>query len=184
MTTTNSTLHLHVISRCMVVCLGLFLLAVPGWLPADTAQYYYDELGRLVGVVDEQGDAAVYNYDAVGNLLSIQRFTSSGGVGLFLIAPGSSLVNKPVEIRGVGFTSPPSSNQVSFNGTAAAVISGTASSLIVTVPTGATTGLVTVTNANGITTSPQAFTVLVRRTERDDHDRSTPRASGLHYKAF
>lgn len=43
---------------------------------ADTAQYFYDELGRLVGVVDGQGNAAVYNYEDVGNLLSIRRFTS------------------------------------------------------------------------------------------------------------
>jgi YD repeat-containing protein len=157
-----STLRLRVISQCMVVCLGLVFFAVPAWLPADTAQYYYDELGRLVGVVNEQGEAAVYNYDAVGNLLSIQRFTSSSGsIGLFLVTPGSSLVNKPVEIRGFGFTTPPSSNQVSFNGTTASVVSGTAASLVVTVPSGASTGPVTVTNMNGVATSPQAFTVLV-----------------------
>ncbi|HMU55323.1 MAG TPA: RHS repeat protein [Nitrospira sp.] len=129
---------------------------------ADQAQYYYDELGRLVGVVDGQGDAAVYNYDAVGNLLAIQRFTSGGGgIGLFLIAPGSSIVNKPVEIRGFGFTTPPSSNQVQFNGITAAVVSGSGGSLVVTVPAGATTGPVTVTNANGTAASPSAFTVLV-----------------------
>ena len=33
--------------------------------------YAYDALGRLVGVVDQNGNWAVYNYDAVGNLLSI-----------------------------------------------------------------------------------------------------------------
>lgn len=162
MTTINSTLRLRVISHYMVVFLGLLFLAVPAWLLADTAQYYYDELGRLVGVVDGQGDAAVYNYDAVGNLLSIQRFTSSGaGVGIFLIAPASSVVNKNVEIRGFGFTTPPSSNQVQFNGTPATVVSGSGVSLIVTVPAGATTGPVTVTNTNGTGTSPQVFTVLV-----------------------
>lgn len=143
------------------------LLATGLWcnihaLIADQAQYFYDELGRLVGVVDGQNNAAVYNYDAVGNLLSIQRFTASGGnVGIFLITPGSSVVNKPVEIRGFGFTSPPTSNQVAFNGTTASVVSGTDSSLIVTVPANATTGPVTVTNGNGTATSPSAFTVLV-----------------------
>ena len=146
---------------CMVMLIGSLAVNV-GSLAADQAQYYYDELGRLVGVVDGQGDAAVYNYDAVGNLLSIQRFTSSSGsVGLFLVTPGSSIVNKPVEIRGFGFTAPPSSNQVQFNGTPATVVSGSGVSLIVTVPTSATTGPVAVTNANGTATSPQAFTVLV-----------------------
>ena len=35
--------------------------------------YLYDNLGRLAAVVDPGGDAAVYRYDAVGNLLSISR---------------------------------------------------------------------------------------------------------------
>lgn len=146
------------------LCSILFILALwaPLGLQADQAKYFYDELGRLVGGVDGQNNAAVYNYDEVGNLLKIDRFTTTAGnVGIFLIVPGSSLINKPVEIRGFGFTSPPSSNAVAFNGTSASVLSGTASSLLVTVPTGATTGTVTVTNANGTTTSPQAFTVLV-----------------------
>jgi YD repeat-containing protein len=61
---------------------------MPTTLPADTAQYFYDELGRLAGVIDGQGQVAVYTYDAVGNLLSIQRFTTSGvGVGMFAVAP-------------------------------------------------------------------------------------------------
>lgn len=146
---------------CMVMLIVSLVVNV-GSLAADQAQYYYDELGRLLGVVNGQGDAAVYNYDAVGNLLSIQRFTSSSGsVGLFLVTPGSSIVNKLVEMRGFGFTTPPSSNQVSFNGTSASVISDTGGSLLVTVPVGATTGPVTVTNANGTATSLQAFIVLV-----------------------
>jgi len=144
------------------VILIVAALSLPPALLADTAQYYYDELGRLVGVVNDQGDAAVYNYDAVGNLLAIQRFTSGGGgVGLFLVAPGSSIVNKPVEVRGFGFTNPPSSNQVQFNGVTAPVVSGSGGSLVVTVPSGATTGPVTVTNANGTAASPNAFTILV-----------------------
>jgi YD repeat-containing protein len=38
-------------------------------------QYIYDDLNRLVGVVDQQGHAATYSYDATGNLLKIDRFT-------------------------------------------------------------------------------------------------------------
>lgn len=143
-----------------LLCSGLLWL--PGPLLADQAQYFYDELGRLIGVVDGQNNAAVYHYDAVGNLLKIERVNTTGGnVGIYFLTPGSSLVNKPVEIRGFGYTSPPTSNQVSFNGTTATVLSGTNESLIVTIPSGATTGVVTVTNANGVATSPQAFTVLV-----------------------
>jgi YD repeat-containing protein len=33
--------------------------------------YVYDELGRLVGVIGNSGNAAVYNYDAVGDISGI-----------------------------------------------------------------------------------------------------------------
>lgn len=153
----------------MVILIAALVVNV-GSLAADQAQYYYDELGRLVGVVNGQGDAAVYQYDEVGNLLKIDRFTTTGGnIGIFFVTPSSAIAknpdgtpaNKQVEIRGFGYTSPPSSNQIAFNGTSTAVVSGTGSSLFVTVPAGATTGSVTVTNANGMATSSQPFTVLV-----------------------
>jgi hypothetical protein len=70
-------------------------------------------------------------------------------------------VGAQVEIKGFGFTSPPSSNQVAFNGSTATVVSATATSLVAAVPVGATSGPVTVTNPNGTATSPAAFTVLV-----------------------
>lgn len=137
-------------------------LIVPVTLPADTAQYFYDELGRLVGVVDGQGNTATYVYDEVGNLLSIQRFSTSGtGIGLFVVAPGSARAGTTITLQGFGFTSPPASNQVQFNGISATVLSSTATTLVTTVPLGAATGPVTVTNANGAATSPRPFTVLV-----------------------
>ena len=61
----------------LVLVLPMLLWPVP--IPADQTQHFYGELGRLVGAVDGQGNIAVYNYDEVGNLVSIQRFTSSGG---------------------------------------------------------------------------------------------------------
>ena len=149
---------------------SLLVLLGSASISADQAQYFYDELGRLMGVIDGQNNAAVYNYDEVGNLLKIDRFTTTGGnVGIFLVTPGSAVAknpdgtpaNKPVEIRGFGFTSPPSSNAVAFNGTSATVVSASSSSIVATVPSGATTGPVTITNANGTAASPQAFTVLV-----------------------
>lgn len=50
---------------------------------ADQVQYIYDDLGRLSQVIDGQGNVATYNYDAVGNLLSIMR--NMGGVGALSI---------------------------------------------------------------------------------------------------
>lgn len=146
----------------IVAVLLVGVLCLPAVPSADQAQYFYDELGRLVGVVDGSGNAAIYNYDAVGNLLSVQRFTTgTSGIAIFLVAPNSALVGANVELKGFGFSATPANNVVKFNGTTASVVSATTSSLIATVPTGATTGSVTVTNANGTATSPNAFTVLV-----------------------
>ena len=64
----------------MLCCVRLITLAgLCTSLFADQAQYIYDDLGRLVQVIDGQGNVATYNYDAVGNLRSITRGT--GGVG-------------------------------------------------------------------------------------------------------
>lgn len=131
-------------------------------MEADEARYFYDELGRLVGVVDGSGDVAVYTYDEVGNLLEIERFTpGTTGIGIFLLAPNRALIGTDVKIGGFGFSTTSADNQVDFNGTGATVVSATATELVVTVPTGATSGPVTVTNSNGTATSPQPFTVLV-----------------------
>jgi YD repeat-containing protein len=57
---TKSFIHIAVLLIVGLLCLP----AVPS---ADQAQYVYDELGRLVGVVDSSGNAAVYVYDEVGS---------------------------------------------------------------------------------------------------------------------
>jgi YD repeat-containing protein len=67
-------------------------LALPVALQADQAKYFYDEQGRLIAVVDGSGNAALYAYDAVGNLLSIERFTvGTGEIGIFFLNPSSGL---------------------------------------------------------------------------------------------
>ena len=153
-------------ARAIACLLVAMLVAWPVLIHADQAQYFYDELGRLAAVIDGQGNMAVYTYDAVGNLISIQRFTSSGGgssgtIGIFVVTPGSALVGATVQIQGFGFRPTAANNQVKFNGTPATVSSATANSITTTVPSGATTGPITVTNTNGTATSPQPFTVLV-----------------------
>jgi YD repeat-containing protein len=90
---------------------ALFLLFVgtaTSRISADVAQYLYDELGRLVGVADSTGVTAVYNYDAVGNLTSINRFTPPGrGIVMYLAAPGSGPATTQVTIQGYGFDPTP-----------------------------------------------------------------------------
>ena len=163
MTSNRFIRNLAWVAACLLVAASLI---VPVSIQADTAQYFYDELGRLVGVVDGQGNVAVYAYDEVGNLLSIQRFTSSGGgssgnIGIFFFSPTSGPVDTQVTIHGFGFNPIASSNQVAFNGTTATVTVATANAITTTVPSGATTGPITVTNTNGTATSSSPFTVLV-----------------------
>ena len=132
-------------------------------LQAGDAHYSYDELGRLSTVVDGTGATAIYSYDAVGNLTGIERFTPPGGsgaIGIYTLIPNKGAVGASVKIQGYGFDPTPGNNTVTFNGTAATVSSATAYALVVTVPTGATTGTVSVTNSNGTANSPQPFTVL------------------------
>jgi YD repeat-containing protein len=50
----------------------LLTLAWAGLATADVV-YLYDDLGRLVRVIREDGEAATYHYDASGNLLRIAR---------------------------------------------------------------------------------------------------------------
>ncbi|MFO0729838.1 MAG: RHS repeat domain-containing protein [Nitrospiraceae bacterium] len=95
-------------------CLALFL---PIAALADTAEYFYDELSRLIGVADGNGVTAVYNYDAVGNLTSIDRFTPPGsGIGIYLAAPGSGPATTQVTIEGYGFVRPQQTTRSSLMG--------------------------------------------------------------------
>ena len=100
-------------------------------MQADQAQYFYDELGRLTTVIDGSGNTAVYNYDAVGNLLSIDRFdVGATGIDIFLLQPSSGGVGVDVQIHGFGFSTTPTDNQVAFNGTATTVGSSTDSTIV------------------------------------------------------
>ncbi len=121
-------------------------------------RYIYDEVGRLVGVVDQNGDAAYYHYDLVGNLTSITR-TTSAQVAIIEFTPNQGPIGQSVTIYGTGFSATPGSNTVTFNGTSATVSSATVNKLVVTVPSGATTGTIAVTSPNGSASSADSFSV-------------------------
>lgn len=145
--------------------LAAFLVIVSALFPpignCNEAQYAYDDLGRLTAVVDEAGNTALYNYDAVGNLVGIDRFTpGASGIGIYVLLPAKGAIGAQVKIQGYGFDPTPTNNTVTFNGTAATVVSSTAYAIVATVPSGATTGTVAVTNTNGSATSSQSFAIL------------------------
>lgn len=75
------------------------------------------------------------------------------------VAPSSGAVGDIVTISGTNFDTVAANNTVSFNGVQATVTAATATSMTTTVPTGATTGPITVTTANGTATSSTNFTV-------------------------
>ena len=124
----------------------------------SAVSYAYDDLGRLVAAIDPTGEAATYNYDAVGNLLSISR-SNSAQTSIAGFTPGEGAVGTSVIIRGTGFSANPGDNAVTFNGVSAVVTAATATQINVSVPAGASTGLIAVTTPSGSATSNSSFKV-------------------------
>jgi len=129
-----------------------------GMAQAAAVQYVYDELGRLVAEVDAAGEVTVYAYDAAGNLVSVSR-DASAQIAIVAFAPSRARVGEEVTLYGFGFVPDPAQNAVSFNGAPAPVVSATANVLVAQVPANASSGPITVVNANGTAVSAQAFTL-------------------------
>jgi YD repeat-containing protein len=123
-----------------------------------TFQYFYDELGQLVKVVDSAGNVIEYVYDEVGNMKEIKR-SSVSALAIFSFTPQQGPVGTVVTIQGQGFSATPSDNTVRFNGASAEVTSATTTILVAIVPLGATTGPITITVGGATATSSQNFTV-------------------------
>ena len=56
------------------------LLALSRPAKAQQVSYSYDGLGRLTGVIDQNNQAAFYDNDTVGNVVSIRRQSPTGPV--------------------------------------------------------------------------------------------------------
>ncbi len=137
------------VSMSLVVLLILFGLSPP--TTAQQIAYEYDALGRLILVSTPEG-IAQYEYDAVGNILRIttRRYADvSGPVAILGMSPTQGTSGTSVQLFGRGFGPTPADNQLAFNGTPATVTAASAGSLTVTVPAGATNGLVSVTAPQG-----------------------------------
>src|SRR5712692_605923 len=125
-----------------------------------TFQYFYDELGQLTRVVDSTGVSVQYVYDPVGNMLQISRSTiTPGALTIFNFTPQQGGPLSTVTISGQGFSTTQSLNTVLFNGVAATVLSATATTLVVSVPSNATTGPISVTVGAQTAVSSINFTV-------------------------
>jgi YD repeat-containing protein len=152
------------LKRTLIGLIFLFILgfASPLWAQSGASvQYVYDVLGRLTTVVDPSGNVATYNYDAVGNLLSITRSTTSPtALAILGFTPAQGGIGQTVVIQGQNFSATPSANTVKFNGTTTAVTAAATNSLTTTVPAGATTGPISVTVGSSTATSSSNFSVL------------------------
>ncbi len=82
---------------CLSFCKGYLVLA-------DQSLYLYDDQERLIGVADSAGATAIYTYDPVGNLLSIDRFSPPGsGIGIYIVNPIMGPVAQLCQLQGYGF---------------------------------------------------------------------------------
>ncbi len=124
--------------------------------------YLYDHAGRLSIVDDPSKGAAVYEWDPDGNLLSIERYSAST-LAVLALTPEHAPAGSTVDITGTGFDPEASHDEVSFDGTSATVTQASATDLIVTVPSGAGTGHVTVTVSEKSASSKGDFAPHARR---------------------
>lgn len=152
--------------RKFITCVVLLeaLVFVHAAIAQNTAavQYFYDQVGRLVKVVDQNGNVATYSYDAADNILSISRSTvaSPNSLAILNFLPPQGGIGATVTIQGQNFSTIPTNNMVQLNGAPATVTSATANSLTVLVPSGATTGPITVSVGSATATTSSNFTVL------------------------
>ena len=144
---------------CPVLVLSILLIFTAG-VKSQSGEivYIYDELGRLVGVISPAGEAAVYSYDSVGNVLSVSRYSSSV-VSIIEFTPNSGSIGTVVTIYGTGFSSTSTQNTVTFNGQPATITSSTSSKIVTSVPAAATTGPISVTTPTGSASSSTPFEV-------------------------
>jgi YD repeat-containing protein len=138
----------------LVIVFTASLLSARG--QGGTTIYVYDDNGRLHAVISPSGEAAVYDYDAAGNITAIRRLAADS-LAILAFSPREGLPGDQVTFTGVGFGG--GVTNVSFNGASATVVSVTPSRVVATVPAAATTGLVTITTPTGSATTASPFTI-------------------------
>lgn len=125
---------------------------------AQSTNYVYDAEGRLVAVTPNNTPSMQYTYDTLGHLAQTTTL-ASGQLAIFAFIPTHGEAGTQVTIEGQGFSASPSSDSVTFNGTAATVLSASATQLLTTVPASATTGPIGVTVNGQSATSTTPFTI-------------------------
>ena len=140
----------------LVVCLACAALR------AQTGfRYFYDSSKRLYSVLDSTGTLIQYTYDPIGNITQITRSTiTPSQLTILNITPTYLIGGSTITLTGQNFSTTPASNTVTIGGSAATVVSATATQLVVRVPTTTYGGTVSVTVGGVTTTWSSTITVL------------------------
>lgn len=111
----------------------------------------------IVRAFDTSNQLAANSNQATFTLATVTAPPTTPTISSF--TPSSGIVGTSVTISGTNFSSTLSSNIVKFNGTTASLSSGSATQLIATVPSGASTGKISVTVGSNTATSSGDFTI-------------------------
>lgn len=126
------------------------LLLLPIMVAAQgTAQYTYDNNGRLSTVTLPTGEKVLYLYDPAGNITSIQRVAGTAPQ-LTSFSPQTAFVGDTITFQGLNLGTVLS---VSFNGTNAPVTAANINQLSALVPPNAPNGPIILTLSNGTLTT-------------------------------
>lgn len=142
----------------LLLCLGVTEAQTTNPVAATNA-YVYDANGRLVAITKADGTSTQYTYDALGNLKLVGSQLQAGQLAMFAFTPSHGTSGTTVTIEGQGFSSTLANDSVSFNGSVATVMSATPTQLVTSVPSGASTGPITVTVGSQTASSATSFVV-------------------------
>ena len=141
----------------------LALLTLAALAPATShagAQYVYDQLGRIADVISSDGSVIHYQYDPDGNIVAIDHIGAST-LSVAGFSPSAAYTGYSITVSGTGFSTTPALNAVVVGGVSATVSAATATSLTVTVPYGASTGVISVT-VSGVTANSSTSIVILK----------------------
>ncbi|MFG6693265.1 IPT/TIG domain-containing protein [Burkholderia pseudomallei] len=126
---------------------------------AQSTSYVYDANGHVVAVTASNGTSVQYTYNSLGQASQASAPVPSGQLAIFAFIPTHGEVGTQVTIQGQGFDSNAANDTVSFNGAVTTVLSASVTQLVVVVPSGATTGPISVSVGNQTATSTIPFVV-------------------------
>ncbi|MFG6694333.1 IPT/TIG domain-containing protein, partial [Burkholderia pseudomallei] len=137
----------------------LCLMLLAGFAHAQSTRYVYDANGRVVATTANNGASVQYGYNTLGHASQVSGPLSSGQLAIFSFMPAHGETGTQVTLQGQGFDSNAANDTVSFNGTVATVLTASATQLVTMVPSGATTGPISITVGSQTTTSTTPFVI-------------------------